>query len=67
MMGKTIKKGSMVTIKVNGVIVKGEVYSADFWGNEDGWYIELVDINGVYRYWKQGEDGGELLEVEENA
>lgn len=63
-MKRTIKKGAIVTIEVNGLTVIGEVYSADYWGESDGWYIELVDTNGVYRYWKQGQDGGKLINIE---
>jgi hypothetical protein len=57
-----IKKGDEVKIKCQGLQVKGEVISADNWGVDGGWYIEMLDSNGQYRYWKQGEDGGELLE-----
>ena len=29
----------------------------------EGWFIEFYDAAGRYHYWKQYEDGGELLNV----
>jgi hypothetical protein len=48
-------------VRIQGV--KGRVLTATNYGSsEDGdnWYIEMVDDNGHYRYWKQCIDGGEL-------
>lgn len=63
-----ITKGSEVTIKCQGITVKGEVLSADNWETDTNpnWYIELRDTKGQYRYWKQKYDGGELVEVAGN-
>jgi hypothetical protein len=60
-----ITKGDTVVIQAQGIKVKGEVLSADNWGGKDGWYIELTKANvpGGYSYWKQGQDGGKLIEV----
>jgi hypothetical protein len=63
---KSIAKGTEVTIKAKGLVVTGYVISADNWEFEpekENWYIELMDTKGIYRYWKQEFDGGELLEV----
>ena len=58
-----IEKGDKVTIQVQGIEVTGEVYSANHYG-KDGWYIELTNANvsGGYSYWKQGQDGGDIIE-----
>jgi hypothetical protein len=60
-----VVKGDVVVIKAQGITVKGEVLSADYWGDKDGWYIELTKANvpGGYSYWKQRFDGGKLVEV----
>jgi len=62
---QTIEKGSIVTIQAQGIQVTGKVLSADNWGGKDGWYIEMTEANvpGGYSYWKQGQDGGTLVEV----
>lgn len=41
--------------------VTGEVISAD-WYEETGWYIELIHAGG-YGYWKQRDDGGQVIAV----
>lgn len=63
---KSIPKGTPVVIKAQGLTVRGEVISAEHYGSGDGWYIELGNANvpGGYSYWKQGQDGGELVEVD---
>lgn len=50
-------------IKACGQIVTiGEIISQDYWGEgRGGWYIEFKDKKGMYRYWKQQYDGGELI------
>lgn len=63
-MRKTLKEGTIIAIKSQGLTVKGKVISAEHWGERDGWYIEMIDTDGNYRYWKQGQDGGELLSIE---
>jgi hypothetical protein len=57
------KKYSQVVINHQGQEIHGKVLSADNWGEQDGWYIELIDSNGMYRYWKQGQDGGDLISI----
>jgi len=58
----TIEVGDEVTIKCQGLTLTGKVLSANYWGDEDGWYIEFKrTTNGAYGYWKQGPDGGKLL------
>lgn len=59
------------TVKCSGISAEiAEVVSASNYGKnggcswveaDDDWYIEFKDTNGVARYWKQGEDGGELI------
>jgi len=68
--GVTIKEGDVITIAAQGVKVKGTVLSVDHNGPRDGWYIELGDATsggliwgGGYCYWKQGSDGGRVVEV----
>lgn len=60
----TIEKDSKVAIMFNGNKIEGKVLTANNWGPEDGWYIEMIDTFGNYRYWKQGPDGGEVIEVD---
>lgn len=62
-MNNTIEKGTEVAIMFNGRKIKGTVISARNWGGNDGWYIELTREDGGYGYWKQGPDGGALVEV----
>ncbi len=61
----TVNVGDSITIEAKGIRVTGKVYSVDFWGGNDGWYIELVNANvpGGYSYWKQGFDGGSIVEL----
>ncbi len=60
-----INKGDTVVIKAQGIQVRGKVLSAAYYGGRDGWYIELIEANvpGGYSYWKQGLDGGSIIEV----
>lgn len=55
-----IQKGDTIKIKSQGTTAEGTVLSADYYGERDGWYIEL---EAPYRYWKQGFDGGYVVEV----
>jgi hypothetical protein len=60
---RRLENGTEVVIKAIGGEVKATVLQADNWGGEDGWYIEMVDSTGQYRYWKQGYDGGSIISV----
>lgn len=62
-MRKHLVKDTEVTIHAKGMVITGKVLSADHYG-QDGWYIELIDTRGTYRYWKQGQDGGELVSID---
>jgi hypothetical protein len=61
-----IQKDDVVTIHALSRTVKGRVISAEYYGEQDGWYIELTDANvpGGYSYWKQGMDGGYIVTVD---
>lgn len=39
-----------------------EILSQDDWGDRDGIYIEFRDPKGNYHYWKQGCDGGYVID-----
>jgi hypothetical protein len=54
----TINEGDFVTIKALGTVRTGVVISAHYYGDDDGWYIELKDPTYGYCYYKQGYDGG---------
>lgn len=58
-----IETGDTVKFRAQGRTFEGKVLTADNNGNKYGWYIEMIDNNDGYVYWKQGHDGGELLEV----
>jgi hypothetical protein len=60
----TVNQGDTIVVEAQGMKVKGRVHSASFWGGKDGWYIEIVDaVPTGYSYWKQGYDGGRIVEV----
>jgi hypothetical protein len=61
----SINKGDILTIAAKGILVTGQVYSANYYGESDGWYIELTNANvpGRYSYWKQGFDGGKIIAI----
>lgn len=48
-------------IKINGVSEIAEIHYQE-WYEDDGWMIEFTDTYGVYRSWKQWQDGGELIQ-----
>lgn len=71
--GKTrVFKDDKIAVMVQGITVRGTVYSADWYGVRDGWYIEItnaefenrpLNFTGNYSYWKQGNDGGRIIEL----
>lgn len=67
-----IEKGDKIVVYSNGVTVEGTVYSANYYGKRDGWYIEMENCTfknrpynfiGTVSYWKQGQDGGHIVSV----
>lgn len=42
------------------LVTISEIISQNYY-DRDGWFIEFLDANGHYRYWKQYCDGGELI------
>lgn len=62
-----IRKGDKVAITIEGLEIVGTVLSQEYNGPEAGWYIELEDEKGRYRYWKQGQDGGDVRLVEDEV
>lgn len=50
-------KGSTFTVK--------QILSYEDWGNDGGIYLEFVDTNNQYHYWKQDLDGGEVIRNEQ--
>lgn len=59
-----LDKGTLVEIHAQGLKIKGSVITADYWSDREGWYIELTDSYGTYRYWKQRYDGGRLVSID---
>ena len=59
-----VEVGDKVKIKAQGILVTGKVVRVDHWEGY-GWDIELTEANvpGGYSHWKQGTDGGEIVEV----
>lgn len=39
-----------------------KIISQSDYGNDGGIYIEFEDPNGNYHYWKEGHDGGKVLD-----
>ena len=48
------------TIIIKGI--QGSVLTA-FHYDSEGWYIEMIDTEGKYRYYKQIYDGGEVQKI----
>lgn len=61
----TVEKFDTVVVAAQGIKVTGQVLTAHWWGEKDGWYIEMSPANvpGGYSYWKQGSDGGKLVSI----
>lgn len=59
-----VNKGDSIEVKAQGITVKGEVRSADYY-DDAGWYIEIINANvpGGYSYWKQRDDGGYIAKL----
>jgi len=62
-----IKPGDILTIRVRNNTRTGIVTSAYNYGTDEdpNWYIELDDYTYGATYWKQGIDGGEIVENKE--
>lgn len=54
-----------VKIRLQGYTLEGKVISAHNYGTAEkpDWYIEFTDARHGYVYWKQSQDGGELIEI----
>lgn len=65
-----IERGDQIKIKVSGCVYEGTVLTANDYTEWDngGWYIEFMSNHGNgYAYWKQGEDGGKIIELNGKA
>lgn len=61
-----VKKGDMIEVEAQGIVVKGKVYDANWFNGADGgYYIEIIDANvpGGYSYWKERQDGGKIVSI----
>jgi len=59
-----LKPGDIITCQRIRAIIK-EITFQEYW-EDDGYYVEFRDTNGVYRNWKQWVDGGTVTLVENN-
>ena len=57
------KAGDIVTCKGIKATIK-EIYYQDRNDGTCDWDIEFIDTNGIYRYWKQYFDGGEITLID---
>jgi hypothetical protein len=62
-----LKPGDRVKIEKSTGWCEGTILEASFWGDMDGWYIELVkDVGNFemgYGYYKQAYDGGTVKKL----
>lgn len=50
-------------IKSQGYVFEvAEIISQNDYQEDGGIYIEFLDPNGNYHYWKEGHDGGKVLD-----
>lgn len=49
----------------NSKPLEGTIISCNYYGKDDGWFVELSTEEFGYSYWKQGSDGGELYIIED--
>lgn len=56
---KILETGDKIKCKGITCTIK-EITFQEYW-EDDGFYIEFHDTNGVYRSWKQWVDGGKVI------
>ena len=59
--GKTLEPGDKICCQGLTVTVGDTIFYNAYFGKEDGHYIEFLDSEGNYHYWKQGCDGGYVI------
>lgn len=59
-----VKFDDVIEVVSSGLRVQCRVSTVDFYG-EDGWQIEMMDVNAPYTYrsWKQRHDGGRITKI----
>ena len=58
---RVVEKGDKITAQ-GFTFEVDEIISQNDYGNDGGIYIEFEDPSGYYHYWKEGCDGGKVLD-----
>ena len=56
------QKGDIIKFDNGEQYIISQIMYQDYWDRPDcGWMIEFIDSKGKYHYWKQADDGGEII------